>query len=534
MKKLLISFLTLMSLSLSAQDFKVVKDNCMPVSEESYSSSTGEDGSFVVNKVMRRLPAINTQWDSTKVYRQLVLLVEFEGDTTYFNMPTPKETYNRIFNEPGYNGGTGVGCVADYYRAQSGGLMNLQFDVYGPYQVSVKSQPYDAPTANTRNYGREALIEATRIFIEENTDVDFSMYDWNRDGKVNQVIYVYAGYAGNVASSVAYGHIWPNTSTFTTLTTHDGKKISDYTCSGEMWPTKTYRSCGIGTICHEFTHSLGLPDIYPTSNNAGYSMLDEWDLMDGGNFTGYGWCPPNFTPFEKMLLGWLTPVDLTEPTSVKDLKPSSEGGEVYRIKHTDNEFLLLENRQQRGWDLGAPGKGLLVYHVFYDASTWSANRVNNNVNKRGYDLVHADNMDFDDWSGYVVSLGAQYKNPNRMNSYMLSQSPYPYFVDSLSICNDSLTDNSFPSTAMITENKETGLMLSKPITNIDMTDDGLISFDFMGGSPVSAINEIVGTESKHQTMSVYDLNGRQSLMTSNRHGLYLVRRPDGTVRKVIK
>ena len=166
-------------------------------------------------------------------------------------------------------------------------------------------------------------MEATNLFIEEHPEIDFSQYDWNGNGRVNQVIFIYAGLTGNITSTACYGHIWPNTSSFPTITTPDGKKISNFTASGELWPYN--RSFGIGTICHEFSHSLGLPDIYPTSKNGGYSICDEWDLMDGGNFTNYGWCPPNYTPLEKMLLGWLTPVELTEPTSITDLKSVSEG-----------------------------------------------------------------------------------------------------------------------------------------------------------------------------------------------------------------
>jgi hypothetical protein len=50
--------------------------------------------------------------------------------------------------------------------------------------------------------------------------------------------------------------------------------------------------------------------------------------MDGGNFTNYGFCPPNYTALEKYLLGWVEFTDLTEATTVTDLKPVAEGGEV--------------------------------------------------------------------------------------------------------------------------------------------------------------------------------------------------------------
>jgi hypothetical protein len=225
---------------------------------------------------------------------------------------------------------------------------------------------------------------------------------------------------------------------------------------------------------------LGLPDIYPTAGNAGYSVCDEWDLMDGGNFTNYGWCPPNFTPVEKWMMGWLSFTDLDEPTSITDLKPVAEGGEAYRIKHSENEWLILENRQQRGWDVGAPGKGLVIYHVCYDKSVWNSNTVNNNASMRRFELIHADNMDYDAWRAYLDAnkLGT-YVNKKYMNSRLLSTSPYPWTVDSIGFINDSLTDNSVPAPKMNYVNEQGERLLRKAITNISMSEDGLISFDFM-------------------------------------------------------
>lgn len=422
-----------------------------------------------------RLPGVSTRWDSTRVYRQAVILVEFTD--TDFSLETPRETYDSMLNCPGFNKRQGPGCAAEYFREQSGGLFNVVFDVYGPVKVSSKAQPYSKPTSSTRNYGRDVFIEATNIVIDS-LQVDFTPYDWNGNGSVNQVIYVYAGITGNQDSQASYGHVWPNTSTFSPITTN-GKKISNYTASAEKWVNG--QSCGIGTILHEYTHSLGLPDIYPTTNNAGYSVVDEWDLMDGGNFTNYGWCPPNYTPMEKMLLGWSQPEELTEPQTVRNLKPVSEGGVALRIKHSDSEWLMLENRLQKGWDRGLPGEGLLVYHVNYDNSVWSGNTVNNDENKRRFELIHADNMDYDSWYDYVSSWvkPKNYLNDGHMNSYLLSTSPYPWTTDSTDVFNDSLTNNSVPPAKMNYPNLEGKTMLSKSITNIVKHSDGTISFDFM-------------------------------------------------------
>ena len=427
--------MTLLPLCLTAQEelVNVRRGDCTPGINDNDNVNLNDNDNVNDNglrRAARRLPAIKTDWDANRTYKQMVVLFEFSDSV--FHREDARAAYDRIFNEAGYNEGLGAGCVADYFRDQSGGLLNLSFDVYGPVTVSSKAQPYDNPTIDTRNYGRDVMREATQKILEANPDVDYSQYDWDGDGTIEQVIYVYAGPGGNKNSQKSYGHIWPNTSTFSTITTPDGKKISNYTCSAELWLAGGYRSCGIGTICHEFTHSLGLPDIYPVGNGYPYSAVDEWDLMDGGNFTNYGWCPPNYSALEKMLMGWLTFDELTEATTVTGLKPVAEGGTAYQVKHTANEYLLLENRQWNGWDKGLPGKGLVAYLVDYSSSVWKGNTVNSFANEDAfrYRIVHADNLNYKSWQTLAKSRGITtqnqlYRNSGRLNSVLLSTSSYP-------------------------------------------------------------------------------------------------------------
>ena len=518
-KKFILSCLLLCLLPLSnvAQErINIIRGNCTP---EGLPRELAYDIKGSQASVFRRLEPINIKWDPEKIYRQLVILVSF-CDTT-FTQEDPKAYYDRLFNEPGYNDRNGAGCVADYFRDQSGGLFNLQFDVFGPYEVSDSSKTDDA-----KNYGRTAFMEATLMMLDENPEADYSVYDWNGNGEVNQVVFVYAGIGGNVSSPDSPGHIWPNTGSFLTITAPDGTRIQNYTCSAEMWVTSSPPLyCGLGTICHEFSHSLGLPDAYPLGGNV-MSVVDEWDLMDGGNFTNYGWCPPNYSPFEKMLLGWLMPIELTEATTITDMKPISQGGEVYAVMHTDEEFYLLENRQWDAWDAGLPGKGLLIWHINFDASKWASNSINSDADVYCYDIVHADNRNYSQWCAIINST---YQNKTRMNSNILSGSPYPY-IDNDST-NNALTDTSVPAALMYSLNAEGDSLLGKAITNIRMTDEGLISFDFMGTDPtyIKTISSASGT----QQATYYDLQGRR-IEHPKSGSLYIIKDTDGTYRKVIK
>ena len=479
--------MALMPFSLQAQSQHFFHYNCLAPSEAEQTASP--EGVFQAPRMPRHLPSVNTSWDENRIYRQLVVLVSFSDRD--FSMDNPQERYDSIFNSPGYNEGRGVGCVADYFRCQSGGLFNLQFDIYGPIKIENQSKGSD--------YGAAGFRKALEQLIDS-LDIDMSVYDWNRNKVVNQVIFVYAGFGGNEDSDEATGCIWPNTAKFSSLKVDSVRSVSNYSASAELWVKGNL--CGIGTICHEFSHSLGLPDIYPTSVSATeYSVVDEWDLMDGGNFTDSGWCPPNYSALEKKLLGWLTPTVLDKPSSIDNLLAVSEGGEVYQVKYSEKEYYLLENRQWSGWDAQLPGHGLLISHVDYDASSWSSNGVNNSPDHHRYDLKHADNLNYDGWKAIVGK-----KNPYTADGHnrILSGSPYPYIDEENEIENRRLTDDSEPAATIF--NGE-GLM-SKPITKITESEAGVISFDFMGGY-LSTIEQSPLFDGLRSLSTDYDLQGRR-------------------------
>jgi hypothetical protein len=189
--------------------------------------------------------------------------------------------------------------------------------------------------------------------------------------------------------------------------------------------------------------------------------------MDGGNFTNSGWCPPNYSGLERMLMGWQSPIELTTPATITGMKALSEGGPVYMIRHTDSEYYLLENRQWSRWDQRLPGRGLVVFHVDYDRGIWAGNGVNEKRNHRRYQLVNADGMDYDAWDKVIGDENPYVKGHSRY----LSTSPYPWATDSTDFVNDLLTDSSNPASVMFNNNAAGSKFLSKALTNIRMTDD---------------------------------------------------------------
>ena len=460
-------------------------------------------------------------FDPQTTYRQPVVLISFKDRD--FSMDDPKGYYDRLFNEKGFNGGYGLGCVADYFRDQSGGRLNLQFDIYGPVKVNKNAGGHGA-----NYYGSEILMDALKQLCETET-TDFSIYDWNHNGTVNQVLFVAAGFDGQQMA----GYIFPNTGyLFSNLP--GGIYLHFASVTSELW--KDGSLYGLATIAHEFCHCLGLPDIYPMSPATMFSTVDEWDLMDGGNYTNKGWCPPNFSAMEKMYLKWDQPEELTEPTTITGMKPLSAGGKTYIIRNSGNpdEYYLLENRQQDGWDYGCPGNGLLIFHVDYTKAAWANSQVNTNDSHFRYDLFHADGKNYRDWDPANKGKDPdKYTMPDNMRSSYLSTSPYP-FTDPVSlVVNQMLTNESSPASALFSKNAEGGLFMSKPITNIQMDADGTVSFDFMKEA-VSVAPIRYSADGGDVPVAYFDYSGRCLPSVPSCPGIYIVRYADGTTRKVIR
>ena len=416
----------------------------------------------------RALSKPNTNWDAQKTYRVPVVLTSFADCD--FSCDNPQQFYDRLFNERGYNLGHGPGCVADYFRDQSGGLFNIKFDVVGPIKVTTKQK-----STSDNNYGTNQFKEAIKMADEQ---FNYADYDWDGDGDVETVIIVYAGYGGNEITDATDGCIWPNTTNLYNQT-YDGVKVGGYSASPELWTEDT--SCGIGTICHEFCHVLGLPDLYPTSGDE-FSVVDEWNLMDGGNYADNGWCPPNLSTQEREYLGWLQPEeleDLTEAATITDMPSFDSSGKAYRIVNEacPTEYYILENRQWEGWDFMLPNHGLLITHVDFNTYAWRGNYVNSSPSHHRLEYFHADNHDYNWYEDWLDTY--PYGSDGR--SLRLQYTSYPY-VDAEEVIHDALTDTSIPAAILFNQRADDELLMGQWITAI-REENGLISFLFKAPIP---------------------------------------------------
>lgn len=438
------------------------------------------------------------------VKKGLVVLVDFKNKK--FADGHDLEYYKNVINgkdfsdeEEGY-----VGSVRDYFLAQSNGQFELDFDVVGPVTMSKNSGYYGGDGAYQKDEKVYEMIKEACDGIQD--QVNLKDYDWDGDGEADQVFFLYAGLGQ--ASGGSPGTIWPHESELRYwpcgVLSYSTGKINTYACANELQPetqgSSRYISAGIGTICHEFSHCLGFADMYDTTGGGGYGM-SVFDVMDQGSYNGNGFVPCNYTAFERIYAGWVEAIELIDPATVKDMKSVSDYGRpfiMYNYKNT-NEYFLMENRQNTGWDKGLYGSnGLLIVHVNYVPSRWANNSVNSSAEKiQCCTVVNADG--------------------SRENTqYSLQGDLYPYEVKGVTM-NDEFTDESEPAAKLYTKNTDNSYALGIPITNIKRSK-GSISFLVCGGDDNNVIDNTfngvvdgingVTVADKTRDNRIYSIDGR--------------------------
>lgn len=409
------------------------------------------------------------------VKKGLVVLVDFKNKK--FADGHDLEYYKNVINgkdfsdeEEGY-----VGSVRDYFLAQSNGQFELDFDVVGPVTMSKNYGYYGNDGAYQKDEKVYEMIKEACDGIKD--QVNLKNYDWDGDGEADQVFFLYAGLGQ--ASGGSAGTIWPHESELRYwpcgVLSYPTGKINTYACANELQPetqgSSRYISAGIGTICHEFSHCLGFADMYDTTGGGGYGM-SVFDVMDQGSYNGNGFVPCNYTAFERIYAGWVEPIELDVPATVKDMKSVSDYGRpfiMYNYKNT-NEYFLMENRQNTGWDEGLYGSnGLLIVHVNYVPSRWINNSVNSSKEKiQCCTVVNAD-------GSREIS-----------NTLSLQGDLYPYEEKGVTM-NDEFTDDSEPAAKLYNKNSDNSYALGIPITQIKRSK-GSVSFLVCGGDDKNVID----------------------------------------------
>lgn len=383
--------------------------------------------------------------------RAIAVLVEFPStdkhpDGRMFGSEDPRGLFSEMLNSESYSHDGATGSVRDYFLDSSNGTLDLTFDVYGPVMMSKDVVDY-RDAENTW----EMVVEACRHIDDE---VDFTIYDRDADGIIDNVYIFYAG-SGAATGGDPSECIWQHASDVELLSgmqfEFDGVRLNHYACSNEYREVRnaatgamSRQTEGIGTVCHEFSHVLGLPDLYDVYYS-GNTSPGIWDVMDTGCHLNDSRTPAAYSALDRMLLGWLEPEQIGDSPKSLTLVPIGNN-KAYMIPTQDpDEFFLLENRQQKGWDSCLPGHGMLLWRINYKKDFWDANQVNTG---KGY--------------SHAIIVPAD----GRFNSETYDGDPFPGNGNVRNI-----SDDGFPN--MLSSRGERS---NAPISSINEAG-GIISFD---------------------------------------------------------
>ncbi|MDO5321588.1 MAG: M6 family metalloprotease domain-containing protein [Bacteroidia bacterium] len=272
--------------------------------------------------------------------------------------------------------------TAEYFNEQYGGTRTFEFDL-APVATLPKNLSYYGKNATDAHDKMlyEGVVEACR---QAGDSIDFSEYDNDGDGFVDAVIILTAGLSE--ADGTSEDNIWPQQDR---LKNHNavlqtgGVKVDGYITVNELWSRggEGARLTGIGNLCHEFCHLLGLPDYYDTDGKSGGLSRAMWGtlaLMDEGNLNDEGRTPPYFNALDLELLGLGEAVEMVPGEYL--LEPMGKSRKYLKAETgRDGEYFLFEARDNSGRDAFIGGKGLVIYHI--DRSDrqmpfWNEDKVN--------------------------------------------------------------------------------------------------------------------------------------------------------------
>ena len=350
-----------------------------------YVNKIAEESENAYDKTpLTRGPIIDTEWGGIPYFphtgspKALVILAEFQ-DTTFTIQDTKNVFTNYLMNEghftdTRYNQDKNYKGVRGYFKDCSYGKFTPTFDVVGPVKLPKPQAIYGAGQND-----RVDLLIADACSAVDGT-VNFADYDANGDGLVDLVYVIYAGHSANVTGNKVTD-IWPKSGTVNISNTFDGKSIRRFGVSNELAGLENKAKDketinGIGLFCHEFSHTLGLPDIYAyhtDAENQDDQGMEYWDIMDGGTGIRGGRIPASYLAWEREVMGWMNIDELKNDSTINNLKTIDNGGKAYKIVNSKNknEYIVLQSIQKgawnQGWGNGTYGKGLLVYRISYQS-----------------------------------------------------------------------------------------------------------------------------------------------------------------------
>lgn len=421
------------------------------------------------------------------------------------------------------------GSVRKYFSDMSGGKFTPIFDVAAIVHLS----------DSMKVYGPGKKDDMPKFFKEvcdsANKKVNFADYDADGDNNVDLVYVIYAGYGQSTGGGD--NTIWPKSSSFNKSENYkyDGKYIRRYGVNPELNFSPTYTNVafngvpqinGIGLFCHEFSHCMNLPDIYPVTSAAQQAFnpsMEYWDLMDGGEYGGSvtfthrnkkytiygGYNPTAYTAWEREYMGWMNMDVLTDDNGgelIELINIDENNGKAYKIFPDDNvegnEYVFIQNIQSYKWNewLGESiGHGMLVTYVCYDYEAFSLDgpgkydetdgvyyRVNDKIGYSRMTYIPADGE-------YISSYS--FNSFEGQDAYIASHAGDPF---------PGKNNNSVLRSIPMRWAENT---MEKPLLNI-RENNGVVSFYYLVGPQIATDIDGVDIVSTSDETRIYTLDGR--------------------------
>lgn len=430
---------------------------------------------------------------STGSPRGLIILVEYT-DVKFNTSYNAKEYFEDMINGDNFTQYGGTGSAFQYFKDQSHGKFTPQFDVYGPITLPQNQAYYGKNDRWGDDQNAHMMVKHAVDILDP--QVDFSLYDTNDDKLIDNIYIIYAGQgeADFGDSNTVWPHAWDMRQAGIRQAV-DGVYLGRYACSNEWMETSPD---GMGTFVHEFSHVMGLPDLYNTEDgNADYTP-GYYSVLDLGNYNNDSRTPCNYGAYELNALGWEEPIVLGEAQSL--ILPEISTGKFCLIPTSkDTEFFLLENRQLTGWDKYLENHGMLIWHIDFVQSTFDSNSVNTTKNRQQVDIVEANNK-----PGINFEKGYPFPGTTGKTSFTSQTNP---------------ALKSWANEA-----------IDIPITNI-REKDGYIYFDVCGGGE-EQLASVISPESSTGEMPVY-FNLQGVKINNPENGMILIEYKGGKSRKII-
>ena len=351
------------------------------------SVTTGDSLPVFPEHFGQAIGSAKTTADVVGVGKMAVALVDFPDRRADSDAHPATEYQSMIFSANEYP----TGSLNDFFVENSYGLYSVEGSVYGWVTTDQQYSYFDDSNYGL-SYGGQLVAEAAASLTDQ--FVDYSQYDndgadgipnsGDDDGYVDAFIVVHAGLGGEDSGN--QHDIWSHASSIN-FATNDFKtgggyiRIASYTIQPEerLNADNDTLITAISVISHEYGHALGLPDLYDGSRNTwgiGYWGLMGYGAWGAGGITPES--PAHLCAWSKIQLGWIDPVNIDAnnlSVEIPAVETNPVAYTIWRNGSPGDEYFILENRQQIGFDTPAPGHGLLIWH-FNDNGGPYYNRLN--------------------------------------------------------------------------------------------------------------------------------------------------------------